>query len=49
MRKYKYKGEEEREVPQIGRIVKPGETIETDKEINHPLFELVKEEKKKNK
>lgn len=44
--KYRYTGKEEKELPSIGTLVKPGDTVETDKKINHPEFELVEEEKK---
>jgi hypothetical protein len=57
--KYTYTGDEEKDLPTHGRTVKPGDTIETDKEINHPEFKLVsgqsakqeekKEEKKEDK
>lgn len=39
--KYTYTGDEEKDLPTHGKTVKPGDTIETDKEINHPEFKLV--------
>lgn len=45
--KYKYLGGDERHLPLHGLNVKPGETVETDLEINNPDFELVKEDDKK--
>ena len=41
MKKYVYKGDQEVSIPTLG-IVKPGETVESQTEINHPLFEEVK-------
>ena len=44
--KYKYTGDEEVFVHTVGRV-QPGETIETDIEIDHPKFKVVKDTKKK--
>lgn len=46
MKTYIYKGQNEIELPGQG-IVKPGQEIKSDKNINHPLFEEKKEEFKK--
>lgn len=43
---YVYKGENEIELPGIG-IIKPGQEITTEKEINHFLFEEKKEKNDK--
>ena len=45
MKSYLYTGETEISLTEFG-IVKPGDTIKTDKVINHPHFEEIKEEKK---
>ena len=39
---YKYNGEHEVHLPKQGLLVQPGDTVETEIEINHPDFELVK-------
>lgn len=49
MLKYKYIGEGEVHLPQHGKTVKQSEIIEVEIEINHPQFELVKEEKPKKR
>lgn len=46
MKTYIYKGENEIELPGVG-IVKPGEEIKSEKDINHPLFEEKKDKKLK--
>ena len=45
MKTYLYIGETEVALNEYG-VVKPGETIKTDKVINHPHFEEKREEKK---
>ena len=39
--KYKYTGEQEVHLPKLGILVQPGDTVETEQEINHTDFELV--------
>lgn len=46
MRKYRYEGAEETILYQFHKLVKPGEEIEVDGEINHPDFKEVKTKKK---
>ena len=46
--KYRYTGTDEKHFPSLGITVKPEEIIETDKEVNHPELEPVKEGGKKN-
>ena len=48
MFKYKYIGTSEVSVEGVG-LVKPGETVESEVEINKPEFEPVGENKKKKK
>jgi len=48
MYKYKYLGAEEVSVEGVG-LVKPGDTVESETEINNPLFESVGGESKKKK
>lgn len=45
MPKYKYLGQTEVSVPNVG-VVKPDGIISSKKKINHPLFEEVKSEVK---
>lgn len=47
MAKYKFTGDHEKHFPALGKLVKPGDIIETDKEVNHPELEPVKDEVKK--
>jgi len=46
MNKYKYQGKVETVINGYG-VVKPRETIETELEINHPLFRKIRERKEK--
>lgn len=47
MAKYKFTGDHEKHFPVLGKLVKPGEIIETDQPVNHPELEVVKDEVKK--
>ena len=47
MKTYKYTGNEEKHFPDLEVLLKPGETFETDKEVNHPEIEAV-DDKHKN-
>ncbi len=47
MAKYKFTGDHEKHFPSLGKLVKPGDIIETDEPVNHPELEVVKEEFKK--
>lgn len=42
MKSYIYKGQNEIELPGIG-ILRPGQEVKSQKEINHPLFEEKRE------
>lgn len=44
MSKYKYVGTVE--IVILNMVVKPGQTIDTDKIINHPLFQVVHNKKR---
>ncbi len=41
--KYRYTGEAEALIPDLHRIIRPGEVIETDQALNNPNLELVAE------
>lgn len=45
-RKYRFTGEAEQLIPDISRIVQPGEVIETDAELHHPDLQPVADRKK---
>ncbi len=47
MAKYKFTCDHEKHFPSLGKLVKPGDIIETDQPVNHPELEVVKEEFKK--
>ncbi len=43
--KYRYTGTEEKHFPELGELLKPGDiSKETDKAVNHPELEPVKED-----
>lgn len=42
VKKYQYEGPIRVIVPLLGRQVEPGEIVETDRELNHPHFVLIK-------
>lgn len=44
--KYKYIGAEERFFPTLGITIQPGETFESDVELNSPFVKLIPEENK---
>ena len=47
--KYRYTGTDEKHFPELEEVLKPGDiSKETDKQVNHPELEPVKEEPKKN-
>lgn len=48
MKTYKYTGKEEKHFPDLERLLKPGETFETDKHVNHPEIEPVETTHKKH-
>ena len=45
--RYKYTGTYPVHVPEIGREVNPGETIETEHAVKHPDFDPITDHKKK--
>ncbi len=47
MPRYKFNGDSPRSLPQYGiEVVSPGETVETDRELEHPDFKLLPDKKK---
>ncbi len=44
LRKYRYIGEAEALIPDLHRLVQPGEVFEADAELNNPNLELVADE-----
>ena len=49
MKTYTYTGEDEKHFPDLAVTLKPGDTVETDKKVNHPELELVEGDKKHKK
>lgn len=47
-RTYKYTGQDPKDFPTLGVTLEPGETVETDKKVDHPELEEVKRKAKES-